>query len=30
VVPETATAANTFVEFIVKINTHTYNSTTGV
>lgn len=30
VVPETATAANTFVEFIVKINTHTYNNTTGV
>jgi len=30
VVPETATAADTFVEFIVKINTHTYNSTTGI
>lgn len=30
VVPETATAANTYVEMIVKINTHTYNNTTGV
>lgn len=30
VVPETATGADTFVEFIVKINTHTYNNTTGV
>jgi hypothetical protein len=30
VVPETATAADTYVEMIVKINTHTYNSTTGV
>jgi hypothetical protein len=30
VVPETATAADTFVEMIVKINTHAYNNTTGV
>ena len=30
VVPETATAADTYVEFVVKINTHTYNNTTGV
>ena len=30
VVPETATGADTYVEFIVKINTHTYNNTTGV
>lgn len=30
VVPETATGSDTFVEFIVKINTHTYNNTTGV
>lgn len=30
VVPETATGANAFVEMIVKINTHTYNNTTGV
>ena len=30
VVPETATAADTYVEMIVKINTHTYNNTTGV
>ena len=30
VVPATATGADTFVEFIVKINTHTYNNTTGV
>ena len=30
VVPETATAADTYVELIVKINTHTYNNTTGV
>ena len=30
VVPETATAADTYVELIVKINTHQYNSTTGV
>lgn len=30
VVPETATAADTYVEFVVKINTHTYNNTTGI
>ena len=30
VVPETATATDTYVEMIVKINTHTYNNTTGV
>lgn len=30
VVPETATAADTYVELIVKINTHQYNNTTGV
>jgi len=30
VVPETALSANAFVELIVKINTHQYNSTTGV
>lgn len=30
VVPETATGADTFVEFIVKINTHAYNNTTGI
>lgn len=30
VVPATATGADTFVEFVVKINTHTYNNTTGV
>ena len=30
VVPETATGADAFVEMIVKINTHTYNNTTGV
>lgn len=30
VVPETATAADTFVELLVKINTHQYNDTTGV
>lgn len=30
VVPETATGTDTYVEFIVKINTHTYNNTTGV
>ena len=30
VVPETATAADTYVEMIVKINTHTYNNTTGI
>jgi hypothetical protein len=27
---ETATGADTFVEFVVKINTHTYLNTTGV
>jgi hypothetical protein len=30
VVPETATGSDAFVEVIVKINTHTYNNTTGV
>lgn len=30
VVPETATAADAYRELIVKINTHQYNSTTGV
>ena len=30
VVPETATGADAFVELIVKINTHSYNNTTGV
>lgn len=30
VVAETATGSDTFVEFVVKINTHTYNNTTGV
>ena len=30
VVPATATGADAFVELIVKINTHTYNNTTGV
>jgi hypothetical protein len=30
VVPATATGADTYVEMIVKINTHTYNNTTGV
>lgn len=30
VVTETATAADTYVEIIVKLNTHQYNSTTGV
>lgn len=30
VVPETATGSNAYVEMIVKINTHTYNNTTGV
>jgi hypothetical protein len=30
VVPETATASDTYVELIVKINTHQYNNTTGV
>lgn len=30
VVPETAASATTYREMIVKINTHTYNNTTGV
>jgi hypothetical protein len=30
VVSETATGANAFVELIVKINTHSYNNTTGI
>ena len=30
VVPETATGADAFAEVIVKINTHQYNSTTGI
>jgi len=30
VVPETATGADAFVELIVKINTHSYNNTTGI
>jgi hypothetical protein len=30
VVPETATGADAYVELLVKINTHQYNSTTGV
>ena len=30
VVPETATAADTYVELLVKINAHQYNNTTGV
>ena len=30
VVPGTALSADAFVELIVKINTHQYNSTTGV
>ena len=30
VVPATATGADAFVEMIVKINTHTYNNTTGI
>jgi hypothetical protein len=30
VVPETATAANTYTELLVKINNHQYNDTTGV
>ena len=30
VVPATATGATTYAEMIVKINTHTYNNTTGV
>ena len=30
VVPESATGADVFTELVVKINTHQYNSTTGV
>lgn len=30
VIPATATGADTYVEFVVKINTHTYNNTTGI
>ena len=30
VVPETATSSTTYAEMIVKINTHTYNNTTGI
>ena len=30
VVPETATSAGVYTELLVKINTHQYNSTTGV
>jgi len=30
VVPDTKTGADSFVELLVKINTHQYNSTTGV
>jgi hypothetical protein len=30
VVPETATGADSYVEVVVKINTHTYNNTTGI
>jgi hypothetical protein len=30
VVPETATSSTTYAEVIVKINTHTYNNTTGI
>jgi hypothetical protein len=30
VVPETATAADTYTELLVKINVHQYNNTTGV
>jgi hypothetical protein len=30
VVPETATGSDAYVELVVKINTHTYNNTTGV
>lgn len=30
VIPATATDADEFVELVVKINTHTYNSTTGI
>ena len=30
VVPATATGTNAFVEMVVKINTHSYNNTTGI
>lgn len=30
VVPETATTTTTYAEMIVKINTHSYNNTTGI
>lgn len=30
VVPETAVTSTTYVEMIVKINTHSYNNTTGI
>ena len=30
VVPETATSSTTYAEMIVKINTHSYNNTTGI
>jgi hypothetical protein len=30
VVPETAVTSTTYVELIVKINTHSYNNTTGI
>lgn len=30
VVPATATGTDAFVEMVVKINTHTYNNTTGI
>ena len=30
VVPESATAADTYTELLVKINTHQYNNTTGI
>jgi len=30
VVPATATGADAYVEMVVKINTHTYNNTTGI
>jgi hypothetical protein len=30
VIPASATGTDTYVEFVVKINTHTYNNTTGI
>jgi len=30
VVPDTATGSDSYVELLVKINTHQYNNTTGV